>query len=97
MSLNANQHVLAILDVSANQSDMTFMIQNAFERDHPEVSVRRRQRALANLQDESLGAQAVANQVRYRDDFQPVLLGEFLEVGHARHRPIFFHDLADHS
>ncbi len=42
-------------------------------------------------------AAAVGDQVRDRDHLQPVALAVGRQVGHARHRPVVVHDLADHA
>src|ERR1019366_10735531 len=43
----------------------------------------------------ALGEEAVLDQVFDRQDPEPVLLREALEVRHPRHRPVLVHDLAD--
>ena len=50
---------------------------------------------LVRALDESLGLQPVLNQLGDREDAEPVLLREHLEVRHAGHRSILVHDLAD--
>jgi hypothetical protein len=47
--------------------------------------------------DEPLGAAAEADQVGDRHDEQPVAAREGHQVGHARHRAVLVHDLADHG
>ncbi len=52
-------------------------------------------RPLRDAPDEPLGLEAVLDEVGDREDGEPVLLGEALEVGHPRHRAVVVHDLAD--
>ena len=47
--------------------------------------------------DQLLGAAPVGDQVLDRAELEAVLLAELDEVGHARHRAVLLHDLADHA
>ena len=63
----------------------------------PRLSARQRERAGGLLHDELLVLEPVLDQIGDREDAQTVLLREADEIGHARHRSVVVHDLADHA
>ncbi len=65
--------------------------------DQPERAVRRHQRPFGKPLDQAFGAAAVMDQVGDRADLETVRLREQHEIGQARHRAVFLHDLADHG
>ena len=69
--------------------------QHLAERDGGELPVRRREPDRGDALDELLRAPAVLDQILDRHELDPVTLAVRNEVGHAGHRPVLVHDLAD--
>ena len=66
-----------------------------FIGDHAEVAMCGREDALGHALEVTLVLETIADEVGDRDHEEVVSLAEFDEVGNARHRAIFVHDLAD--
>jgi len=93
LGVDADEHV--VVDLSHHECDVVAAGERLAERDRGEAAVLRRQVDLHHALDELLRLAAVLDQVGDRDHPQPVLLAVRHEVGHARHRPVLVHDLAD--
>ena len=83
------------VDVALDERDVLLARERLAVGDGLEVAVVGRQPDGDDALDELLGALAVLDQVGDRDDLQAVALAELDEVGHAGHRPVVVHDLAD--
>ena len=81
------------------ERDVLLVIELRLEEVHVEEAVLRLHghRGLHRGLDQGLVAAPVLDQIRDRADLEVVLLREDLELGHARHRPVVVHDLADHA
>ena len=93
--MDADEDVLLALDVAADERDVVLARQLLAEGDRLEVAVCRREPDRGRALDELLRPPAVLDQVGDRDQPETVALAELDEVGHARHRPVLAHDLAD--
>ena len=95
LRVDAHEHVLGAVDVAAHERDVRLAGQLLAERDGGELAVLGRQAHRRAALDELLVATAVLDQVGDRDHLQPVPLAVRDEIGHARHRPVVVHHLAD--
>ncbi len=87
----------ALLQVSAHQRHVEFVIHVARIRDHAEIAIFRGQHRFGNAPHVALVLHPVADQVRDRHQLQPVLLAEFRQLRDARHRAVVVHHFADHA
>ena len=97
--MHANQNwFAAVFNVTADQSDMGFAaIHFTFVRNQPEFAVARGHQRLSDAVDVTFVLHAVADQLGYRQHFQPVRSAEFDQVWDPRHGAVIAHDFADHS
>ena len=93
--MDADEHVLAAVDLALHERDVVLAGQRLAEGDGGELAVRGRQAHGGRALDELLGAAAVLDQVGDRDHLEPVPLAVRDQVGDAGHRPVLVHDLAD--
>ena len=93
--MDAHEHVLGAVDLAVDERDVDLAGQLLAERDRRELAVGRRQPHGGHPLDELLVPAAVLDQVGDGDQLQPVLAAEGDQVGHARHRPVLLHHLAD--
>ena len=93
--MDSDEDVLLALDLAADERDVVLAGQLLAEGDRLEVAVRRREPHRGRALDELLRPPAVLDQVGDGDQPESVPLAEPDEVGHARHRPVLAHDLAD--
>jgi hypothetical protein len=74
---------------------MLIGIYHAAVRDSYEVTVAGREFCIGYAFDQLFMLSSICNEVFDRHDMQIVLFGEFLQVGHAAHRTVGSHNLAD--
>ena len=97
LGVHAHEHVLLARDLSLHHRHVMLVVDQRAEADHVEVAELRGQPGLDDALDQLVVAAPVGDQVGDRDHLQPVLRAVALEVGHARHRAVVVHDLADHA
>ena len=95
LRVDADEHVLLAVHLAPDERDVVLAGQHLAERDRRELAVGRREAHRRHPLDQLLGAAPVLDQVLDRDHLDPVPLAVRDQVGHARHRPVLVHDLAD--
>ena len=95
--MDADEDVLRALDLALDERDVRLAGELLAEGDGVEVAVGGREPDGDRALDELLGAPPVLDQVGDRDQLDVVALAELDQVGHARHRPVLVHHLADDS
>ncbi len=95
--MNPGQHPTAIADLTHDEGDMGASIDQALVRVRTEVSEWRGDRRLGDSLHEHLEVTSVLDQVGDRDQLHPVLSRDPDQLGHAGHRAVLIHDLADHA
>ena len=95
LGVDAHEHVLGAVDVAAHERDVRLAGQLLAKRDGGELAVLGRQPHGGAALDELLVAAPVLDEVGDGDHLQAVPLAVRDQVGHARHRPVVVHDLAD--
>ena len=95
LGVDADEHVLLTVHLALDERDVVLAGEDLAERDGGELAVGGRQADGGHALDELLRAAPVLDQVLDRDQLDPVALAVRDQVGHARHRPVLVHDLAD--
>ena len=95
LGVDADEDVLLALDLAADERHVGLAGQLLAEGDGRELAVIRRHAHLGGSLDEELVAAPVLDELRDGDHPQLVVLAEARQVGHAGHRPVVVHDLAD--
>ena len=92
------RRIAPVLDVAEDQREMLAVVEHRLERDARELAPRRLQRSRPDASHELLGAPPVADQVGDRDEQQPVLVTERLELWSPCHVGLALaDDLAQHA
>ena len=74
---------------------MLVVVDIAGIRNHAEIAKASGQDSFCDAADVALVLHAVADEIGYREHFDPVLFAEFDELRHASHGAVFIHDFAD--
>src|ERR1700722_5146835 len=82
---------------AADQGDVLVVIDVAGVGNHAEVTIARGENRFGDAADVALVLHAVADEIRYGQHLQIVLLAEFVELRHPGHGAVFVHDFADHT
>ena len=93
--MDADEHVLRAVDVALDEREVVLAGERLAERDRGELAVRRRQPHGRHPLDQLLVPAAVLDQVGDRDQLSPCRSQYGIRSGHAGHRPVLVHDLAD--
>ena len=97
LRVHAHEHVLLAGQIAVHEREVLLAADELAVADRRELAPRRRQAHRGLALDEALGAAAVLDQVGDGAQLEAVLGAELHEIGHARHRPVGLHDLADHA
>ena len=97
LAVHPHEDVVLAGDVAAHERHVLHAVEQALEHDRGELAVAGGDARLAHSPDQLLAVAAVADEVRDRDEVQPVLLRERLELGQPRHRAVVVHDLGEHA
>src|SRR6516164_8629138 len=97
MGVHAHEDWLfgGVFDVAFDEGDVGFGVDVRFVHNHAEVAVGGRHDAFGQPSHVTLMRHAVADQLGDGEHLQVVLPAEVGELGHAGHRAIVVHDLAD--
>ena len=95
--MHAHEDLLVSRDLSLHQSEVLALVHEAAVADHPEVAQPGGEVRLGDASDQPLLLEPVGDQLCDGDETQPVLAGEDLELGTARHGAVLLEDLADDS
>src|SRR5450759_4394433 len=95
LGVHPHEHVLAAGDVALDEGDVVAAVDHGFVAHGLEVAILGGHRHGGGPADELLVAAPVLDEVGDGDDLEAVLLGVRDEIGHAGHRAVVVHDLAD--
>ena len=97
LGVHPHQDVRLPADVPVHQRHVLRPIHVVAVPDDGELAELGRDPGLGHPVDQLLGPQPVGHQLGHGDEGQPVLLGDLLELGPARHGAVGIQDLADHA
>src|SRR3954452_10519791 len=95
--VDADEHVVLALRFAHHQGDVGEVVYLVLVGAQAELAERGRQFRLDGAADLGLVGVAVLDDLGHRHELHVVLLGELLQVGYPGHRPVLFHNLADHT
>ena len=96
LGVDPDQDVLGAGHVALDHRDVVLVVDQGAVADGGELPEGGRQLGRDDPLDQLLGAPPIGDQVGDRDHLQVVLRAVVDQVGHARHRPVLVHHLADH-
>ena len=95
LRVHAHQHVRLAGHVAVDQRDVLRPVHVVLVADDAELAEVGREPRLGHAVHQPLGLQPVGDELRHRDEGQPVLPGHLLQLGAPRHRAVGVEDLAD--
>src|SRR5262245_39701332 len=95
MGLHTYQHIFAIFNLPANESDVRLLVERTFEHDHSKVAMRRWQGRFTDFLNEAFSAEAVTDQIGNRNHLELLMFSKLDQIRYARHRAVFLHDFAN--
>ena len=95
--MHAHQHVGLPGDLTPHECHVLDAVEQALEHVRGEVAVLGRDARLGHPPDQLLAVTTEADEIRDRDQLQPVLGGKRLELGQPGHRSVVVHDLGEHT
>src|SRR5438874_7576151 len=95
--MHANKDVLSIADVSKYQTDVLVRVDVVPVTDDAPVAMLSGEPRLGDAVDETLGLEAMRDELRHGDEGDTVIAREVLQLRATRRRTVVVEDLANHT